>query len=81
MALLLKLRVLSLAMGVFDSSYRWAVGVKWTGLKTVLLIFSGTLIMMVIDWFLSAARRSTVWRWTGATSTQPSTLVRSSADK
>ena len=46
MALFLKSRVLSLAMGVFDFSYRWAVGVKWTGLKTVLLIFSDTLIMM-----------------------------------
>ena len=33
-------------MGVLDSSYICAVGVKWTGLKKVLLIFSDTLIMI-----------------------------------
>ena len=43
MVLLLKLRVFSLTMGVFHSSYTMAVGVKSPGLKKVFLIFSDTL--------------------------------------
>ena len=39
MALLLKLRVLSLAMGVLDSSYIKALGVKSAGLKKYFWFF------------------------------------------
>ena len=59
MVLLLKLRVLSLSMGVLDSSYIKTVGVKNQGLKRVFFIFSDTLICRC--WFflsqLSVAHR------------------------